>query len=97
MPHDRYRLSSRRTFDGRPVRPGSASTPTEDLASGSESSTLVIGESKPSAAELFFENSVLFDEVLDDLGLMSVDPAGERRVEQLKWEEVGHDALIVPV
>ena len=42
--------------------------------------------------ELLLEDPVLFDEILDDLGLATVDPASERDEEQLKRKEVGHTA-----
>ena len=58
---------------------------------------LVIGESEASATELFLQDAILFDEILDDLGLVAVDPAGERGEEQLQWKETGHDADIVLV
>ena len=64
----------------------------ERLALGRESAALVIGEAKPSAAKLFLEDPVLFDEVGDDLRLFAVDPAREGGEEQLKREEVGHHA-----
>ena len=64
---------------------------TEDFGLGRESSTLVIGESKSSAAELFLQDAVLLNEVFDGLGLVAVDPAGEGRQEELEPEEVRHD------
>ena len=53
----------------------------ESFALGSESTALVIGQLQSSATQLLLENSVLLDEVVDDLGLVSVHPAGERREE----------------
>ena len=57
---------------------------TEDLASRREPAALVIGQSKSPLAELLLEHAVLFDEVVDDLRLMTIDPAGERGEEQLE-------------
>jgi len=67
----------------------------EDLALGSEATTLGVGQSKAFFAELLLQNSVLFDEVPDDVGLVPVDPACERGQEKLKWEEIGHVAWII--
>jgi hypothetical protein len=39
---------------------------------------------------LLLQDAALFDEILDDLGLVSVDPAGEGGEEELKTKEVGH-------
>ncbi len=38
---------------------------------------------------------ILFDDILDDLGLMAVDPAGEGGEEELEREEFGHGTRIV--
>ncbi len=56
---------------------------------------LVIGESKASATELLLQDAILLDQILDDLGLMAVDPAGEGGEEELEWEEFGHCTRIV--
>ncbi len=66
--------------------------PTEDLALRCESAALVIRESESSPAELFLQDAVLLHEVLDNLVLVAIDPAGERGEEELKREEVGHHA-----
>ena len=42
----------------------------------------------PSLADLLLEDAALLDEVIDDLGLVAVDPAGEGCEEQLKAEDV---------
>ena len=67
----------------------------EDLALGSEATTLGVGQSKAFSAELLLQDSVLFDEELDDVDLVPVHPACERGQEQLKWEENGHVAWII--
>lgn len=64
----------------------------ERLALRRESSPLVIREAKSSAAKLFLEDAVLFDEVRDDVRLLAVDPAREGGEQELKREEVGHHA-----
>ena len=60
-----------------------------------EPTTLVIGQSKAPVTELLLQGAILFDDILDDLGLMAVDPAGEGGEEELKWEEFGHCTRIV--
>jgi len=35
------------------------------------------------------------NEVIDDLGLVAVDPAGEGGEEELEWEEFGHCTRII--
>ena len=56
---------------------------------------MVIGESKTSATELLFQGAILFDEILDEPGLMAVDPAREGGDEELFLEEVGQCTRIV--
>ena len=68
---------------------------TKDLALCCEATTLGVGQSKAFSAELLLQDAVLFDEVLDDVDLVPVDPTGKRRQEQLKWEEIGHVAWII--
>ena len=82
--HDRVR-----GHDGRD--PGEEA-PSKRLSLGSESSSLFVGQAESLLAELFLEDTVLLNEVLDGLILMTVDPAGERREEELKAELVSHDA-----
>ena len=67
-------------------------TAAQNLALRGEAAALVIRESEPPAAELFLQNTILLDEVRDHLGLVPVDPAGERGEEHLQREEVGHRA-----
>ena len=47
--------------------------------------------------QLLLQNAVLLDEIVDDMRLMTIDPAGEGGEEQLKAEDVRHDSVIVPV
>jgi hypothetical protein len=44
---------------------------------------------------LFFEDSVLLDEVIDGLSLMTVDPAREGREEKLKSEEIWRVTAVI--
>ena len=67
---------------------------TEDLALRSESTSLVVGQAQAFAAELLLQHAVLLDEVVDGLGLVAVDPAGERGEEELEGEELGREAAI---
>jgi hypothetical protein len=55
-----------------------------------ESAALIVGQTKPFLAELFLEDAVFLDEVVDDLRLVAVGPAGEGGEEELKTKEVGH-------
>ena len=69
-------------------------TTTEGLALGCESSALVVVEPEGLAVELFFEDAVLLDEVLDDLVLLAIEPAGERGQEDREGIDVGlHGAI----
>ncbi len=62
----------------------------EHLALRGEPAALVVGQPESLAAELLLEHAVLFDEVIDDLGLAAVGPAGEGGEEQLEVDHVGH-------
>ncbi len=61
-----------------------------------EPSALVVGESDALAAELLLEDAVLFNEVVDGLSLLAVEPACARGDEELKREGIGHGALYRP-
>ena len=62
----------------------------EDLALGGQATALIIGQSETPLAELLPQHTILLDKVGDDLRLLTVDPAGERREEKLQREKVGH-------
>ncbi len=47
---------------------------------------------EPETAKLFLEDTVLFDQVVDGLDLLAIDPASAAGEEALKREEVGHGA-----
>ena len=55
----------------------------EGLALRGESAAFAIGQPKTSAAELSFENPILLDQVVDDVPLMTVDPACESDQQEL--------------
>ena len=44
---------------------------------------------QPLAAELFFQNAVLLNKILDDLGLLAVDPGREDAKEELEGHAIG--------
>ena len=52
-------------------------TPAEALALGREPTPLVVCQTEAAALHLFLQYSVLLDQVLDDLLLVPVDPAGD--------------------
>ena len=54
-----------------------------DPAVRGESAEFAIGQPKTSAAELSFENPILLDQVVDDVPLMTVDPACESDQQEL--------------
>ena len=58
---------------------------------------MVVGQSKALFADLLREHAVLLYDVVNDLGVVAVDPAGGRGEKELEREQVGHDAPIVPV
>ncbi len=60
-----------------------------------QSTALIVAEAESLIADLFHQHAVLFDEVVDDLGLMAIGPACEGGEEELEWEGVGHQALIM--
>ncbi len=57
----------------------------QEFAFDGEESALVIGQSKALAVELPFEDAVLFDKIVDDVLLVSVEPAGQGDYQQMKW------------
>ena len=51
---------------------------TEPLSLGSQPSSLIVGQPEAPSFELFFEDSVLLDQVLHHYLLTAVHPAGKR-------------------
>jgi len=43
-----------------------------------------VGEAKPLSFELLLENTVLFDEIIDDHLLLAVKPAGQGNYEEME-------------
>ena len=87
--HDRVRRHDGRDLGEKPA--------SESLALGCETTALVVGQAESLAPELLLEDAVLLGEVIDSLSLAVVHPSAEGGQEELKGEEVGHDAVIVPV
>ena len=60
---------------------------------------MIVGQTDALAAELFPQDTVLLDQVVDGDGdgvcLMAVDPAGEGGEEESEGERVGHRAPII--
>jgi len=63
--------------------------PAKPLPLRREPAALIVVEAKPLAVQLV-EDSVLFEEVVDRLRLLAVDPGGEREEQESKGEEVWH-------
>jgi len=73
--------------DGRHL---SEESPVQDVPLYCEPAALIIVEPQASTAELLLQHAVLLDEIGDDVGLLAVDPAGERGEEEPEPEEVHH-------
>jgi len=50
-----------------------------------QSHPLFVGEPEPLSFELLLENTVLFDEVVDDRLLVTVKPTGQGDYEEVEW------------
>ena len=66
--------------------------PAQRLSFRRQSTALVVGETHafPARLELLFQDAVLFDQVGDHVRLLTGDPAGERRQEELKLDVFKH-------
>ena len=64
----------------------------EHLPLCGEATALKVCQAQTVTSGLLLENAILFDEVLDNLGLVPAEPASERGEEQLEWEDIGHRA-----
>ena len=51
----------------------------------SQSYPLFVGEPKPLSFELLFENTVLFNEIVDEHLLVTVKPTGQGDHEKMEW------------
>jgi len=56
----------------------------DGLGSRRQSPTLRVGEPQTSRTQLFAQHAVLFTEIVDDITLLLVHPAGERDEQQLQ-------------
>jgi hypothetical protein len=64
--------------------PATAATTTEDLAFHGEPASLVVSQAQSSGTVHHAEDAVLFEQVLNDRLLMSIDPAREQQEEEGK-------------
>jgi hypothetical protein len=70
--------------------------PADGLASYGQSASLIICQTKSSATELLFQDSVLLTEILDDRILLTGDPAGQSGNEDLsRLKDDGHRFIVV--
>jgi len=61
----------------------------EDLGLHGQSYPLLVGKPKPLSFELLLENTVLFDEIVDDHLLVAVKPACQGNYEEMeRWYDV---------
>ena len=51
----------------------------------SEPPPLIVGEQVASSTELFTQDLVLFSEIVDDLLLLAMDPAGDHHDDKMPW------------
>ena len=56
----------------------------KDFGFHGQSYPLFVGEPKPLSFELLLENTVLFDEIVDDRLLLSVKPAGQGNYKEVE-------------
>jgi hypothetical protein len=67
----------------------------DSLAGNGQPTSLVIGQPDPSVTELFEKDAVLFPEEVDRCLLVAIDPACERREEDLPGlKGVGHEPIV---
>ena len=59
----------------------------DSLALDCEPTALIVGESRALAIVKLKENSVLLDQEIDDISLLSIEPASGCRNEQVEWRE----------
>lgn len=50
-----------------------------------EPTSLVVGEAQAPGSDLFAQDAVLFQEIVDDVALLLVEPASERDQDELQW------------
>ena len=59
----------------------------DGLSSNCKASPLIVGQSRALPIQDLNENPVLFDQEVDDVILLSVEPARGRRDEQVEWRK----------
>lgn len=64
--------------------------PTEGLGLRGQATPLGVGEAEPAGGELFAQHSILCLEIVDDVALLLVDPAGHGDDEELQRWGSGH-------
>ena len=77
---------------GQPLQSSSA----KNLCSDRESATLVVGQLKPSPAELLAENSILLTQIVDQVLLPAADPAGNSEDEEVQHQGI-HGTTVATV
>jgi hypothetical protein len=73
--------------------------PAKRLALGRQSTTLFVGETQASPArfQLLLQNAILFNQVRNQVRLLTPDPSSERGQEKLKLDGLDHAASISEV
>ena len=69
---------------------------TQQLALHCEAPALIVGEAKPSPAELLPEHPVLLLEVVDDMVLVAIDPTGHGQEEEMQRVRRAHARSLQP-
>ena len=70
-------------------------SPSDRLARNGEPTPLVIGQPDASVTELFEKDAILFPKEVDRGPLVTIDPACERREEDLPGlKGVGHESIV---
>ncbi len=59
--------------------------PAEDLALHGQAASLVVGEGNPSGTVSCAKDTVLLKQVVNDVLLLPVDPAGDQQEEKGEW------------
>jgi hypothetical protein len=61
-----------------------------------QSATLIVGEThaSPARLQLFFEDSILFDQVGDNSRLPASDPSSKRRQQELEMNRFNHPTIV---
>lgn len=57
---------------------------------GGQASPVVVRQMQPTPLELLFENAILFDKIVDNGLLMSINPAGKSSRQKMQYIDVTH-------